>query len=131
METHIKVVAILNVILGSMGALAAVIVLLIFGGLAGVVGLSHDSDAATAVPILGGIGGVVFLVLLVLSLPVLIGGIGLLCRTPWSRVYMIVLGAVELINVPFGTALGIYSIWVLTKPETIALFARRPYQAAL
>ena len=130
METHIKVVAILNIVLGSMGALAAVIVLLIFGGLAGVVGLSHDSDAAVAVPILGGIGGIVCLILLVLSLPVLIGGIGLLCHARWSRVYMIVLGAVELINVPFGTALGIYTIWVLTKPESVAQFTRLPYQPA-
>ena len=125
METHVKVVAILNIVLGSMGLMAAVIVLLMFGGLAAVVGLSQESpDTAVAVPILGGIGGIVFLVLLVLSLPVFIGGIGLLRLARWSRVYMIVLSALELLNVPFGTAVGIYSIWALTRPETASLFAR-------
>ena len=29
-----------------------------------------------------------------------------------------------------GTALGIYGIWALTRPETEALFARRRYQPA-
>jgi hypothetical protein len=32
--------------------------------------------------------------------------------------------------VPFGTAIGIYGLWVLTKPETEALLSGRRYQAA-
>ena len=124
MQTHIKVIAILNIVLGAMGVLGGLVVLLIFGGIASGVMLSQDPDATVAVPILGGIGGAVFLGLLVLSLPVLIGGIALLKLAPWSRVYMIVLSAIELINVPFGTALGIYGLWALTKPETVALLAR-------
>jgi hypothetical protein len=43
----------------------------------------------------------------------LIGGIGLLSRAPWARSLSLVAGFIELLNVPIGTALGIYTIWVL------------------
>lgn len=43
-------------------------------------------------------------------------GLGLLQRQDWGRILAIVLGAISLINVPFGTALGIYTLWVLVSP---------------
>ncbi len=129
METHVKVIAILHIVFGALGLLGALTVLLIFGGLATGALFSHDPGTEVlGVPILGGIGLIIFLFVVVLSLPGLIGGIALLRYAPWSRMFMIVLSAIHLINIPFGTALGIYGIWALTKPETEALFARRPYQ---
>ena len=41
---------------------------------------------------------------------------GLFERQPWARVLGIVLGILALIRFPFGTALGIYTLWVLA-PE--------------
>jgi len=46
----------------------------------------------------------------------LIAGWGLLTRCPWARMLAIVLGCISLIHFPFGTALGIYTLWVLV-PE--------------
>jgi hypothetical protein len=40
-------------------------------------------------------------------------GWGLLQREPWARLLTLVLAFVSLFNVPFGTALGIYTLWVL------------------
>jgi hypothetical protein len=129
METHVRTVGILHIIFGSLGALLGIVALLFFGGLASFVGVSaQEPDSAVAVPILGGMGGIIFVVALVFSLPGLIGGIGLLKLAPWSRVLMIVISALELIHIPFGTALGIYGLWALTKPETAALFERQRYQ---
>ena len=126
MESHIKAVGLLHVILGSLGVLGGLVVLLVFGGLAGIVRFSDASaDSAAAVPILGGIGAVIFVLLLLFSVPGLIGGIGLMRMAPWSRVFMIVISALDLLHIPFGTALGIYGLWVLTKPETAALMAQR------
>jgi hypothetical protein len=34
----------------------------------------------------------------------------------------IVVSALHLINIPFGTALGIYGLWVLLSPEAQRLF---------
>jgi hypothetical protein len=101
-------------------------VLLIFGGVAGVVGMAGtDPDARIAVPILGGVGGLIFLVIAAISLPGLIAGIGLLQFRPWARILTIVLSAIHLLNVPFGTALGIYGLWALLSREGEALF-RQP-----
>jgi hypothetical protein len=43
----------------------------------------------------------------------LMAGWGLLERQPWARTLAIVLACFHLLNPPFGTALGIYSLWVL------------------
>lgn len=130
MESHIKILGILHVVLGGMGVLGAVIVLFVFGGLASLAGIADQTaDAAIAVPILGGIGGIISVVILAFSLPGLIGGIALLTMAAWARIFMIVISALYLLHVPFGTALGIYGLWVLTRPETEAMFVRRRYQA--
>lgn len=49
-----------------------------------------------------------------------IAGWGLLEHAPWSRMLAIVMGCLALIDIPFGTALGIYTLWVLlpAKAET-------------
>jgi hypothetical protein len=122
MESHVKIVGILHIVLSCMGVLAAVVVLLAFGGLAGIVALSdHTGDSAATTPILGGVGGILFVIIMAVSVPGLIGGIGLLKMAPWS---------IDLFNIPFGTALGIYGLWVLTKPETIAVLERRRVAAS-
>ena len=131
MDQHVKIIGILHVVLGGMGALAAVAFLFLFGGLAGLVGaVDQTGDAALAVPVLGGIGTFLFIVCLVFSLPSLVGGIALLMMAPWSRIFMIAVSALYLLHIPIGTALGIYGLWALTKTETEALFKRRAYQAS-
>lgn len=44
-------------------------------------------------------------------------------KRPWARTYGLVLGFLVLLRIPFGTALGIYTIWVLL-PES----SRREYE---
>ncbi len=40
-------------------------------------------------------------------------GVGLLQRASWARILALVMGFISLLSFPFGTALGIYTIWVL------------------
>lgn len=47
-----------------------------------------------------------------------LAGWGLLDRQPWARTLAIVLGCIALIHFPFGTALGIYTLWVLLPAES-------------
>jgi hypothetical protein len=54
----------------------------------------------------------------------LIAGWGLLDRQPWARTLAIVLGAFSLFDVPFGTALGIYTLWVLLPAQSEEEFTR-------
>lgn len=57
-----------------------------------------------------------------LALPGIIAGYGLLKRRPWARMVAVVLGILGLVNVPLGTALGIYTLWVLFRPDAARLF---------
>jgi hypothetical protein len=43
----------------------------------------------------------------------LAAGWGLLRRESWARLLAMIVGCIALIKVPFGTALGIYTLWVL------------------
>ncbi|HLX45817.1 MAG TPA: hypothetical protein VKR43_20380 [Bryobacteraceae bacterium] len=125
MQQHVKILAILHIVLGGLGLLGALIVMAVFGGLAGVAGMADHADGGLiAGGVLGLIGAVVTVVVLVISLPGLIAGIGLLSFQPWARILTIILSALELPGFPFHTALGIYGLWVLLSNEGTALFQR-------
>lgn len=130
MATHVRVLAILHIVFGSIGVLIGLGLLLLFGGIAGIVNASGEPDAATAIPILGILGGALFLLLFLLSIPGIVAGIGLLQYREWARILTIVLSALELMNVPFGTALGVYGLWVLLQNETMQLFKNPPVRPA-
>jgi uncharacterized membrane protein len=63
------------------------------------------------------------LVIGVMSVFGLIGGIGLFSYKPWARLMVIVVAALGCLNIPFGTAKGIYALWVLLQTDTIKLFS--------
>jgi len=127
MESHVRILAILRIVAGCLGILVATVALLAFGGLAGLVAATEatrDSQAWIAVPVLAAVGGALSFLLLVVSLPSIIAGAGLLKHRPWARTLTIVLSALDLLNVPLGTALGIYGLWVLLARDTRLLFER-------
>ncbi|HSM78047.1 MAG TPA: hypothetical protein VLT57_10495 [Bryobacteraceae bacterium] len=125
MQSHVKLLGILHIVWGGISVLLGLVALMILGGIGGIAGFANHSDeGAIAFPILALIGVLVFAVVLIISLPGLICGFGLLAYHPWARILCIVVSAMELLSMPFGTALGIYGLWVLLKPETEVLFRR-------
>jgi hypothetical protein len=127
MEGHIKALAILRIVLGAFGVVAGIVVFAIFGGIAGIVGavgVPKDPDAAIAIPILGGLGTIVLLIAVVVSVPSIIAGWGLLNFKPWARILTIIISALDILNVPLGTVLGVYGLWVLLNKEGEAIFER-------
>jgi hypothetical protein len=124
MTTHVKVLGALYLALSAIGLLVAGFVFLALISAASVVGVAADPDeAALAIPIIGIAGTWLVGFLVVLSIPGLIVGWGLLTFKPWARIVGIVLSVLNLINVPFGTLLGIYGLWVLLNKSTEPLFA--------
>ena len=126
METHVKVVGFLNIVLGACGLILALILMLVFGVGAGIVGASGDPDARVAVPIIGLAGTALVVFVLAMSLPAVIIGIGLIKQRPWGRIGGIVLSIFHLIWIPIGTIIGVYSLWVLFSKDTERLFAGAP-----
>jgi hypothetical protein len=52
-------------------------------------------------------------------------GVPLRRCTPWSRLIALMLGSVDLLLLPYGTALGVYALWVLLTEDGKALFSLR------
>jgi protein-S-isoprenylcysteine O-methyltransferase Ste14 len=127
MAQHVKILGWLNIIYGSFGILIGLIVFIVLGGVAGFVGMADSSsDAQNAAPILVAVGTIVVIVLAIVSAPSIIAGIGLLQFRSWARILAIVLSAIHLISIPFGTLLGAYGLWVLLSQPTEALFRQMP-----
>jgi hypothetical protein len=49
-------------------------------------------------------------------------GVPLRRHQPWTRLVALMLGAVDLLLLPYGTALGIYAIWILLNEDAKKLF---------
>ena len=65
--------------------------------------------------------GSIFLMMGVLGL---IAGWGLYERRAWARILAIVLAFVSLVHLPFGTAIGVYTLWVLLPASSEAEYQR-------
>jgi hypothetical protein len=50
-------------------------------------------------------------------------GVPLRRHRSWSRLIALMLGSVDLLLLPYGTALGIYTLWVLLNEQGKKLFA--------
>jgi hypothetical protein len=105
------------------GALLTLLALFLFVGTVGGGLLSRDRDTIVITTF---VGTAIPLFLLLVSVPEIVGGVGLLRLKLWARYLVLVLAVLELLSVPFGTALGAYSLWVLVHDETAEVLAGRP-----
>ncbi len=116
MEKHINVVAALHIGLSIFGIAIALIIGIVFGLIGGFI---EDPVVNKILPL---IATVAIWVVIIFSIPGIIAGIGLFRRKEWARILTLVISVIKLMNIPIGTAVGAYSIWVLVQDETIALF---------
>ena len=88
MDAHVRALGIIRIVLGALGVLIALGLLLLFGGIAGVVsivGTQQDPNAWIGVGVLSLIGTILFLVIGIISLPSIVGGVGLLKYRSWAH----------------------------------------------
>ncbi len=123
METNVRILGWLIVFFGVLGLLGALAILAGSVAVSSIGGLGGD-EAQLPMHIVAVIGGALTIFTLLISLPALLAGYGLLNFRPWARIVGLVFGALALLHVPFGTALGVYTFWVLLQPGTEALFRR-------
>jgi hypothetical protein len=117
MDSHIKAVGIIQILYG---ALLLVVGLFLFGIIAGSGAASGEREAMFVTGIVGTVlGGF----MACLSLPHILAGIGVLKQRNWARILTIILACLSLLQVPFGTAVGAYSLWVLLNDQARPAFA--------
>ncbi|HVI10535.1 MAG TPA: zinc ribbon domain-containing protein [Candidatus Binatia bacterium] len=115
-QSHIQILGILWLALSAFNAV---------GGLAILVAqhlfLSKLNLPPFLVPLLGAIGWIVLLK----AAAGFAAGFGLIQHEPWARTLALVLAFISLFtNIPFGTALGVYTMWVLMPAESEQEYAR-------
>jgi hypothetical protein len=110
-QEHIRLLGILWLAISALNALGGTM-MVIFGNTI----LPHISELGgppVPVGILRPLITCVGILILIKAVLGFAAGWGLLQREPWARVLTLVLAFFALFSVPFGTALGIYSLWVL------------------
>lgn len=123
MDNHIKILAILHIIYGALKAIFGILIYFFArvlsialiqlqsrGELSGFNGLDVEG-------LIYCFASVVSLILIILGVAGIISGWGLLTRQSWARIMVVIVGILNLIKIPFGTALGIYTLWVYFRTE--------------
>jgi hypothetical protein len=127
---HIRLLGILWLALSALNAVAAVILYVLANTL-----FRHMADIGGPEAATAWLRPFLAIIALLVAAKAALGfatGWGLLQREPWARMLTIVLAFLALFNIPFGTALGIYTLWVLLPAESDAEYRQqaRTIQAA-
>ncbi|MFW5762567.1 MAG: hypothetical protein ACOCXH_16465 [Cyclobacteriaceae bacterium] len=125
MAKHVRILGTLYIIFSVLGMLVGII---LYVGLTASGAFSGDIETMKILEIIAiAIGGL----FLIVSLPGLIGGIGLLNHQQWAKILVLIIGILNLLNFPFGTVLGVYTIWVLMNNQTDKIFESKSSNARL
>jgi len=109
---HRTTLGALHLVLGLMNVIAAVIVALALGGVIAI------ADEPVAGEVLGIVMLVVVVILGIASLPALVAGVALLGNMNIARVAAIVSAFFNLASAPLGTAVSVYTLWVVFGDDT-------------
>lgn len=131
MDKHVRTLAILNIVLGILGLFVAIAILYFNGGKDGLLNITPAEKEAGGIPLSSmPISGLYLLILsiylILITVPLVATGLGLLRFQPWARWVGLALNAVNMMNVPLGSLVGVYAIWVLMSLETEPLFEDKP-----
>jgi hypothetical protein len=115
LEAKIRVVGGICIAVGVLGALTAIVFLDYTSGGAEILGSWFPP---------GFLNGLMLLVL-ALTIPYIVAGIGLTRLKPWARPTAMIVFTCGLVSFPFGTALGIYGLSLLSSEEADEVFSPR------
>lgn len=123
MTAHVKLLAILQMVWGSIGLLLGVSTLMLAGG-AVAIGFTSEGREIPA-----GVTAAAFaacaVTLLIVGLANAWAGSAIRRQQASGRLAALGLAVPNLFVLPFGTALGIYAMWVLLHDETRRMFLGR------
>jgi hypothetical protein len=116
---HLHTLAILWFVVAALWALPAIVLFVLGGAIPAM--MPHDEPARMVAPVVLTIIGVFVGLMAGVSF---FTAWGLLKARPWARVLALILGVISLVHFPIGTALGIYTLWVLLSPGAEAEYQR-------
>lgn len=105
-KTHQKILGSVIIAYSALNIFGAVSVLAAFNF---IYAFLHEPELEHFVAIMSRLIGIS---LLVISVPAIIGGVGLLREKEWAKTVTMVAGILYLVFIPVGTVIGIYAIWL-------------------
>jgi zinc-ribbon domain len=120
LERHVRTLGILWIIAGALFLIPS-LGLMAIGSLVHIALPGPEAFARTLGPMVLYVLGSTFLILAAGGICV---GWGLMQRQSWARIAAIILGILALFHPPIGTALGIYTLWVLLAQESGSEYER-------
>lgn len=115
-EQHVPILGVLHLVIGALSAVVGVFIFLFLSGIGVAV---HDPVAFRVLTVVGITVGT-FLV--ILGVPGTVAGYGLLKRRAWARGLGVAVGVLNLLNVPIGTLVGVYTLVVLLQTDAEEAF---------
>ena len=124
MASHVDFAGVLFIVWGALTALIGLSTLALGMGAVAIIASSSRSGGAQ---VAAGVTAAAFLTLAIIAIVWGVAhiavGLPLRRHEHWARLVVLVLGAVDLLLLPYGTALGCYTLWVLLNEEGKKLFA--------
>lgn len=117
MQLHVKILGWLHIVGNAFMLLGGILMFFFLVGLGVFIG---DPEALPILSIVGTVGG---LLMVAFSIPGLIAGFGLLKGKNWARILALVLAVFALPNFPVGTAMAVYTGFVLLQNGATEYFA--------
>lgn len=122
MERHVHVLAILTAVWGALAMLVGVSLLLLAAGPVAILNTPQGDAVGFAAGFVAGMFALTGVFALAWGGAHVWTAVRLLRREPRARMVGLGLALVNLLILPFGTALGIYALWVLLANEGRRLF---------
>ncbi|MBI3493850.1 MAG: hypothetical protein HY047_19040 [Acidobacteria bacterium] len=123
MSSHVDLVGVLFIVWGLLTALVGLSTLALGVGAATLLTAgSHDGSRQIAAGLTAAVFTTLALIAILWGAAHVIVGVPLRRRTPRARLAALMLGSVDLLLLPYGTALGVYALWVLLNEQGKALF---------
>jgi hypothetical protein len=115
-DRHLDLLSLLMVLSGFLAGLTAVSLLAL--GIGAAVLMVSPQSAGLAASVAVGTFLALAVMLLAYAAACVSAGRGLRRREHWSRTVALLISLINLLIVPFGTALGIYGFWVLLRQRS-------------
>jgi hypothetical protein len=117
MDKNINVIGILWIVYGALGIFFGFFLFVILIGVSFIPDIGYDAPV-----ILRAVGIGIGLFMILLSIPEILAGYGVLKGKEWGRILVLILSFLNVLNMPMGTALSIYSFVILIKEDSIKYF---------
>jgi hypothetical protein len=119
MDTHVRVLGVLNIIFGALSVCLFAVTLVYFGSFQELYEASQADFTVAAFAAFVAFHAIV-------GVPCIVLGHATMRYREWGRSLLTVLSALNVLNVPVGSVIGGYGLWVLLSEESEPLFAQPP-----